>query len=121
MYAPPMISISTSMRRPSCGKADAKVRTDADFVLYNNKNAGDGAVIHQSDNRTGEGAGDDEQIEITLSKMPADVDKVAVVVTIHNNDQNGQTFGQVSNAFIRLVDAANNNCSSSDYLRHLAS
>jgi tellurium resistance protein TerD len=88
--------------------AGGKVRSDADFVFYNNKNAADGAVIHQGDNRTGEGEGDDEQIEITLSKLPADVDKVAVVVTIHNGDQNGQTFGQVSNAFIRLVDAANN-------------
>lgn len=89
-------------------KTDGKVRSDADFVFYNNKNAADGAVVHQGDNRTGEGEGDDEQIEITLSKLPADVEKVAVVVTIHNGDQNGQTFGQVSNAFIRLVDAANN-------------
>lgn len=89
-------------------KADAKVRNDADFCFYNNANAAGGAVVHQGDNRTGEGDGDDEQIEITLSKLPADVDKVAVVVTIHNGDQNGQTFGQVSNAFIRLVDAATN-------------
>jgi tellurium resistance protein TerD len=80
-----------------------------DFCFYNNINVAGGAVIHQGDNRTGEGEGDDEQIEITLSKLPADVDKVAVVVTIHNGDQNGQTFGQVSNAFIRLVDANNNN------------
>ena len=90
-------------------KSDGKVRNDADFVFYNNKNAAGGAVIHQGDNRTGEGEGDDEQIEITLSKMPADVDKVAVVVTIHEGDTKGQTFGQVSNAFIRLVDTSNNN------------
>jgi len=90
-------------------KADGKVRNDADFVFYNNKNAGGGAVIHKGDNRTGEGDGDDEQVEITLSKMPADVDKVAVVVTIHDGDSKGQTFGQVSNAFIRLVDTNNNN------------
>lgn len=86
-----------------------KVRSDTDFCFYNNMNVAGGAVVHQGDNRTGEGEGDDEQIEITLSKLPADVDKVAVVVTIHNGDQNGQTFGQVSNAFIRLVDANNNN------------
>lgn len=89
--------------------AGGKVRNDLDFCFYNNTKVADGAVVHQGDNRTGEGDGDDEQIEITLSKLPADVDKVAVVVTIHNGDQNGQTFGQVSNAFIRLVDAANNN------------
>ena len=89
--------------------AGGKVRSDTDFCFYNNKNVAGGAVIHQGDNRTGEGDGDDEQIEITLSKMPADVDKVAVVVTIYNGDENGQTFGQVSNAFIRLVDASNNN------------
>jgi tellurium resistance protein TerD len=89
--------------------AGGKVRSDTDFCFYNNMNVAGGAVVHQGDNRTGEGEGDDEQIEITLSKLPADVDKVAVVVTIHNGDQNGQTFGQVSNAFIRLVDANNNN------------
>jgi tellurium resistance protein TerD len=88
--------------------AGGKVRTDMDFCFYNNMNVAGGAVIHQGDNRTGEGEGDDEQIEITLSKLPADVDKVAVVVTIHDGDRNGQTFGQVSNAFIRLVDANTN-------------
>jgi tellurium resistance protein TerD len=91
-----------------CG-AGGKVRGDADFCFYNNKSVADGAVIHQGDNRTGEGEGDDEQIEITLSKLAADVDKVAVVVTIYEGDARGQTFGQVSNAFIRLVDASNNN------------
>lgn len=89
--------------------AGGKVRADTDFCFFNNKNVAGGAVVHQGDNRTGEGDGDDEQIEVTLSKLPADVDKVAVVVTIYNGDQNGQTFGQVSNAFIRLVDASNNN------------
>ncbi|UYV16516.1 TerD family protein [Porphyrobacter sp. ULC335] len=89
--------------------AGGKVRADTDFCFFNNKNVAGGAVVHQGDNRTGEGDGDDEQIEVTLSKLPADVDKVAVVVTIYNGDENGQTFGQVSNAFIRLVDASNNN------------
>ncbi len=90
-----------------CG-ANGQVRNDADFCFYNNMNVAGGAVVHQGDNRTGEGEGDDEQIEITLSKLPQDVDKVAIVVTIHEGDQNGQTFGQVSNAFIRLVDSSNN-------------
>lgn len=83
--------------------SSGKVRSDSDFCFYNNKDVG-GAVIHQGDNRTGEGDGDDEQVKIILSKMPADVDKVAVTVTIHEGEQRRQSFGQVSNAFIRLVD-----------------
>lgn len=85
-------------------KTDGKVRSDADFCFYNNMNVAGGAVIHQGDNRTGAGEGDDEQVKITLSKMPADIDKVAIVVTIHEGEQRGQSFGQVSNAFIRLVN-----------------
>ncbi len=80
-----------------------RVRNDADFCFYNNKNVGD-AVIHQGDNRTGEGEGDDEQIKITLSKLPAEIDKVAITVTIHEGEARRQSFGQVSNAFIRLVN-----------------
>ena len=83
--------------------AVGKVRSDGDFCFYNNKDVG-GAVIHQGDNRTGEGEGDDEQIKIVLSKLPADIDKVAITVTIHEGEQRRQSFGQVSNAFIRLVD-----------------
>ncbi len=85
-------------------KGDGKVRSDGDFCFYNNKDVG-GAVIHQGDNRTGEGDGDDEQIKVILSKTPADVEKVAVAVTIHDGESRGQSFGQVSNAFIRIVDA----------------
>ena len=81
-----------------------KVRSDADFCFYNNLNAAGGAVVHQGDNRTGAGDGDDEQVKIVLSKMPADIDKVAIVVTIHEGERNGQSFGQVANAFIRLVN-----------------
>lgn len=84
-------------------KADGKVRADNDFCFYNNKDVG-GAVIHQGDNRTGEGDGDDEQVKIILSKIPAEIDKVAIAVTIHEGEQRGQSFGQVSNAFIRAVD-----------------
>ena len=80
------------------------MRSDGDFCFYNNKDVG-GAVIHQGDNRTGEGDGDDEQIKIVLSKTPAEVEKVAVAVTIHDGESRGQSFGQVSNAFIRIVDA----------------
>jgi tellurium resistance protein TerD len=88
-------------------KADGKVRNDADFCFYNNKDVG-GAVIHQGDNRTGEGEGDDEQIKIVLSKVPAEIEKIAIAVTIHEGEANGQSFGQVSNAFIRSVNDSNN-------------
>ena len=84
-------------------KADGKVRADTDFCFYNNKDI-QGAVIHQGDNRTGEGEGDDEQIKIVLSKVPAEIDKVAIAVTIHEGEQRSQSFGQVSNAFIRIVN-----------------
>lgn len=89
-------------------KSDGKVRADSDFCFYNNKDVG-GAVIHQGDNRTGEGEGDDEQIKIVLSKVPADVEKIAIAVTIHEGEANGQSFGQVSNAFIRAVNNKDNN------------
>lgn len=84
--------------------AAGKVRTDADFVFYNNLSTAGGSVAHQGDNRTGEGEGDDEQIKIILSRVPADVAKVAIVVTIHEGERNGQSFGQVSNAYIRLLN-----------------
>lgn len=89
-------------------KADGKVRNDADFCFYNNMDVG-GAVIHQGDNRTGEGEGDDEQVKIVLSKVPAEIEKIAIAVTIHDGEANGQSFGQVSNAFIRAVNDSNNN------------
>ena len=69
----------------------------------------DGSVEHTGDNRTGEGDGDDEAIKIDLSKVPADVDKIAITVTIHEADARRQNFGQVRNAFIRLVNQDNNN------------
>jgi len=86
--------------------AAGKVRSDADFLFYNNLSAAGGAVVHQGDNRTGAGEGDDEQVKIVLSRLPADVEKVALVVTIHEGERNGQSFGQVANAYVRLVDEA---------------
>ncbi|MCA9772578.1 MAG: TerD family protein, partial [Myxococcales bacterium] len=86
-----------------CGE-DGKVRSDADFVYYNNKTALRGAVEHLGDNRTGDGAGDDESVKIDLSKVPEDVKKMVFAVTIHEADTRGQNFGQVDNAFIRVVN-----------------
>lgn len=85
-------------------KSDGKVRSDADFCFYNQMAVAGGAVEHQGDNLTGEGDGDDEQIKITLSKVPAEIDKIAIAVTIHEWDKRRQSFGQVSNAFIRVVN-----------------
>lgn len=85
--------------------ADGKVLSDQHFVFYNNPKDPSGAVAHQGDNRTGEGAGDDEVIEITLDSMEANTAKVAFVVTIHDAEARKQNFGQVSNAYIRALNA----------------
>ena len=89
-------------------KADGKVRADSDFIFYNQLKSTDGSVEHTGDNRTGEDDGDDEAIKIDLSKVPADIDKIAITVTIHEADARRQNFGQVRNAFIRLVNQDNN-------------
>ena len=83
---------------------NGKVRSDADFIFYNQKLSGCGSVEHTGDNRTGAGEGDDEQIKVDLSKVPANVLRLAVTVTIHDADARRQSFGQVSNAFIRVVN-----------------
>jgi tellurium resistance protein TerD len=85
-----------------------KVRSDADFVFYNNLKSVDGAVVHSGDNTTGAGDGDDETITIDLSKVAADVDKISVCVTIHDAETRKQNFGMVSKAYVRCVNAAGN-------------
>lgn len=94
--------------------ANDKVRSDADFVFYNqmgdvtidgkNYDPNRASVMYQGDNRTGEGEGDDEQIIVDLNKVPDDVNRIALVVSIHDADVRGQNFGQVRNSFIRLVN-----------------
>ena len=88
--------------------ASGKVRSDADFVFYNQSKSDNGAVEHTGDNRTGAGDGDDEAIIINLPAVPADVEKIAITVTIHDADARRQNFGQVSSAFIRCVNADTN-------------
>jgi tellurium resistance protein TerD len=87
-------------------KEDGKVRSDADFIFYGNKTSTDGSIAHQGDNRNGEGEGDDESVKIDLSKVPADVVKIVFGVTIHEAEQNGQNFGQVGDAYVRVVNDA---------------
>jgi len=81
-----------------------KVRGDADFIFYNNLKSADGSVEHTGDNRTGEGDGDDEALKVVFARVPADVQKVAVAVTIHDGEARRQSFGMISNAFIRVVN-----------------
>ena len=87
-------------------KADGKVRTDNDFCFYNNKVVADGAVQHMGDNTTGRGDGDDETVNVELSKITTDIDKVVFAVTIHEADMRKQNFGQVNHAYIRVINAA---------------
>lgn len=87
---------------------NGKASSDSDFIFYGNLNHSSGSVSHLGDNRTGEGDGDDEQIKIDLSKVPANVNEIAFTVTIHEAMQRGQNFGQVSNAFIRIFNENSN-------------
>ena len=89
-------------------KEGDKVRSDADFIFYNQLKSTDGSVEHTGDNTTGEGDGDDETVKVDLSRVPADVQKISVAVTIHDADSRRQNFGMVTNAFIRVVNEANN-------------
>lgn len=86
-----------------------KCLNDHDFIFYNNLEHPSKSVIHTGDNRTGEGDGDDEQIIVDFSKIPSSVKKIGITVTIHDADSRNQNFGQVSNAFVRLVDESSNN------------
>ena len=88
--------------------AAGKVRSDADFIFYNQLRSPDGSVEHTGDNRSGAGDGDDEAVKIDLSLIPADVDKVVFTVTIHDAEARRQNFGQVNNASIRVVNQLSN-------------
>ncbi|WP_269914357.1 TerD family protein [Acinetobacter sp. HY1485] len=81
-----------------------KVRSDADFIFYNQKQSTDGSIVHHGDNRTGEGAGDDEVVSVDLSRVPADIQKIILAVTIHEGQARNQNFGQVGGAYIRVLN-----------------
>ncbi|CAA0210599.1 MULTISPECIES: TerD family protein [Gammaproteobacteria] len=85
---------------------NGKVRADNDFIFFNNLKSSDGSVVHNGDNRTGEGDGDDETLSVDLSKVPADVSKVIFAVTIYDGQARNQNFGQVANAYIRVTNDA---------------
>ncbi len=90
-------------------KEDGKVRSDTDFIFYNNSKSSDGSVEHMGDNRTGAGEGDDEVIKVDFEKVPAEIAKIVVGVTIHQAMERKQNFGMVSAAFIRVVNQDNKN------------
>lgn len=84
--------------------SENKVRGDHDFIFYNQLKSSCGSVEHTGDNRTGAGDGDDEVINVALDKVPADISKIVIAVTIHDPEQRRQNFGQVHNAAVRLLN-----------------
>jgi len=88
--------------------ADGKVKSDKGFIFFNNLISECKSVEHTGDNLTGEGEGDDEAVKVDLSLVPADVSKIVIAVTIHEAETRKQNFGQVSNAFIRIVNQDSN-------------
>jgi tellurium resistance protein TerD len=84
----------------------AKVLSDGHFVFFNNLKSPDGSVEHTGDNLTGQGEGDDEQVKVNLQGVPAECDKIVFAVTIYDAEGRSQSFGQVKNAFIRVVNDA---------------
>jgi tellurium resistance protein TerD len=87
--------------------SNGKVLSDSHFVFYNNLASPDGSVQHTGDNLTGEGEGDDETINVELSSVPAEVEKIVFPVSIYDAPARNQSFGQVRNAYIRVVNRGN--------------
>lgn len=81
-----------------------RVSSQDDFIFFGNLSHPSGSVRHMGDNLTGVGDGDDEQIRIELSKVPANISRIAFTVTIYDADSRHQNFGQVSNAYVRIMD-----------------
>ncbi len=88
---------------------DKKALSDKHFVFFNNLTSPDGSIEHTGDNTTGEGEGDDEVIKVNLAAVPPEVDSIVFPVSIYDADARSQSFGQVRNAFIRVVDQSNSN------------
>ncbi|MCI9547205.1 MAG: TerD family protein [Lachnospiraceae bacterium] len=86
--------------------ANGKCPTEKDFIFYGNLEHSSGSVLHMGDNLTGVGDGDDEQIQIDLTKIPENIERVVFTVTIYEAQERRQNFGQVSNSFIHIVDEA---------------
>ncbi len=87
---------------------NGKILSDSHFVFFNNLTSPDGSVEHMGDNLTGEGEGDDEEIKVNLVGVPQEADKIVVTVSIYDAESRQQSFGQVRNAYIRVVNQADN-------------
>lgn len=85
-----------------------KCNSDKDFIFYNQLEGGNGSVVHTGDNRTGEGDDDDEKVKVNLNAVPSTIQKISFVITIHDAEARNQNFGQVSNAFVRVVNEESN-------------
>ncbi|MER2260462.1 MAG: TerD family protein [Psychrobacillus sp.] len=85
--------------------SSGKCASEGDFIFYNNTSGSNGAVVHTGDNRTGEGDGDDEQVNINLSNVSSSIEKIAFSITIHDAEARGQNFGQVNNSYVRIINA----------------
>jgi tellurium resistance protein TerD len=83
---------------------NGKVTTESDFVFYNNPKGGNGSIEHTGDNRTGAGDGDDEQVKVSLGTVPANIQRIAFTITIHDAETRNQNFGQVANAYARIFN-----------------
>lgn len=88
--------------------SSGKVRSDADFIFYNQLRSTCGSVEHTGDNRTGDGDGDDESVKVALDKVPSVIERLVVAVTIHDAQARNQNFGMVRGAYIRLVNIETN-------------
>ncbi len=86
--------------------ADHKIKSDQYFIFFNNLRSPDGSIEHLGDNLTGGGDGDDEQVKVDLAAVPPDISSVVFAVSIYEGDTRQQSFGQVRNAFIRVVNQA---------------
>ena len=87
---------------------EGKTTSESDFIFYNNTTGAGGAVEHTGDNKTGEGEGDDEQVNVNLSAIPASIEKATFAITIHDAEARGQNFGQVNNSYVRSINGDTN-------------
>jgi tellurium resistance protein TerD len=83
---------------------NGKASNETDFVFYNNPQGANGAVVHTGDNRSGAGEDDDEQIKINLTGLPANIQRIAFTITIHDAERRNQNFGQVSDSYVRIFN-----------------
>ncbi|TGE35085.1 tellurium resistance protein TerD [Desulfosporosinus fructosivorans] len=88
--------------------SNGKVKDENDLVFYNNPSGGQGSVKHSGDNKKGSGAGDDEQIHINLSAVPSYIERIAFTITINDAQNKRQSFGDIKNSYVRILNATTN-------------